>query len=181
MNKTGFLGMAILAIIIGTSIAFLMASSQPPEVGYYKPHKGVFLSDKMHTGTYKSILGALPVQNPISFDIGFQDQVPWLNNTKSPGVEIVVLENELIRSNYEGTVQFVRSDRAWRKTHIDIDNGIIDGNHYTTVYEYVGDIRVVPGQEVAMGEIIGQGFRGRGVVYFEIQVNGFPVNPITPS
>ncbi len=182
MNKKKLFAMAILAIIVGSVAAYwLAASSHPIEVGYYKPKRGLILQDQVIKGTYKSALGILPIQNPISFDIGFGDPVPWLNNTPSPGVEFLALENELIRVNYDGTVKFIRSDRAWRRTHLDIDNGEVDGHRYMTVYEYVGDIRVKPGQELKAGEVIGQGFVGRGVIYFEILKDGVPIDPIKPA
>ncbi len=182
MNRRKLIAMAFLAIIIGSAVAyFVAASNRPVEVGYYKPKRGLVLEDQLRKGAYKSVLGVLPIQNPIYFDIGFGDPVPWINNAPSHGVELLALENELIRANYDGTVKFIRSDRAWRRSHIDIDNGEIDGHRYTSVYEYVGDIRVSPGQELKMGEVIGQGYVGRGVVYFEIQVDGVPVDPIEPA
>ncbi|MFH1470230.1 MAG: M23 family metallopeptidase [Candidatus Micrarchaeota archaeon] len=182
MNSKKILLMAVLAVITGSFVAyFMMSSNRPLEVGFYKPPRGLYLPENTRTGTYNSALGILPIQNPVSFDIMFEDPVPWFNNTPSPGVEFLVLENELIRANYDGMVKFIRSDRAWGRTHIDIDNGELDGHRYITSYEYVGDIRVRPGQELKMGEVIGQGFVGRGVVYFGISKDGVPIDPIRPA
>jgi hypothetical protein len=122
--------MRMLALLALLLLLFGCAQQELP-VGVYKPAKGVTTGD-VRTGAYGSILGNLPIQNPVTYDIGFGEPVPWENNSPSGGVEFLVLENELIRANYDGTVKFIRSDRAWRTTHIDIDNGIINGRHYMT-------------------------------------------------
>ncbi|MFH1448116.1 MAG: M23 family metallopeptidase [Candidatus Micrarchaeota archaeon] len=147
-------------------------------VGHYIPSEGLVVEGNVRTGTYYSVLGDLPVQNPVRFDIGFGDLIPWQNNSPSQGVEFLVLNNELIRANHDGVVKFIRSDRIWRRTHIDIDNGVIDGKRYMSAFEYVGDIGLIPGDEITKGQVIGQGYVGRGSVYFEIRIDGKPVDPI---
>ncbi len=172
----------LFAVIIGVSIAvFYTISSQQVPVGYYRPAKGLVLNGNLKSGSYNSILGSLPVQNPVSFDISFGDPVPWQANQKSEGVEFLVLENEVIRANYDGEIKYIRSDRAWRRTRIDIDNGEVNGHKYMTSFEYVGAIQVKPGEYIKEGQMIGQGFAGRGSLYFEIKEDGNPINPIKPA
>jgi len=172
----------LLAVAIGVLVAvFYTISSQQVPVGYYRPAKGLVLNGNLKSGIYDSALGSLPVQNPVSFDISFGDPVPWQAKEKSDGVEFLVLENEIIRSNYGGEVKYIRSDRAWRRTHISIDNGEVNGHKYMTSFEYVGAIKVKPGEYIKEGQMIGQGFAGRGSLYFEITEDGTPINPIKPA
>jgi hypothetical protein len=177
MRRAVLFAFLFVAMVIGFFLLFYLTSSSVP-IGYYRPAKGLILQNRIREGVYESSFGALPIQNPVSFDIAFGELVPWQNNTMSNGVEFLILDNEVIRANEDGQVMFIRSDRAWRTTHIDIENGFIDGHRYTTTFEYVGNIKVRPGDEIRRGQIIGQGFQGRGALYFEIQQDGIPISPI---
>ncbi len=94
------------------------------------------------------------------------------------GVDIACAWGTPIRAAESGVVTRVQ----YLKTGYGYNIIINHGGNLQTLYGHLSNIYVVPGQEVARGEIIGlEGSTGRSTgphLHFEVRVNGSAVNPL---
>jgi murein hydrolase activator len=95
----------------------------------------------------------------------------------SNGVEISATRGEDVKAVYKGKVVFSGDFKSYGNMLI-LDNG---GNVYT-VYAYLSNINFVKGQDVVKGSILGKaGYSSMNkqyAVYFEVRLQGVPMDPV---
>jgi septal ring factor EnvC (AmiA/AmiB activator) len=92
------------------------------------------------------------------------------------GVEIAAVEGQDVKAVHGGVVEFAAPFTGYG-TLVIIDHG---GNAFT-LYGHLQHAAVSPGARVARGSTVGQAGRnpgGQQVVYFEVRIDGRPVDPV---
>lgn len=112
-----------------------------------------------------------PTEGDISSDFGYR----W--GRLHAGIDIANDSGTAVKASRSGLVSFA----GWNDSYgymVKIDHG----QGYTALYAHLSDYTVVPGQEVALGQVIGyMGSTGNSTgphLHFEVHKDGYLINPL---
>lgn len=115
-----------------------------------------------------------PVRGPVTLEFGAAD---WPYMAVHTGIDIAVRSGTPVVPAMPGTVIYAGTISWGYGTHIIIDNG----NGIQTIYAHLSELRVVKGQVVTMGQVIGlsgsSGWATGPHLHFQVNVADKPVNP----
>jgi murein hydrolase activator len=126
----------------------------------------------------KPFRGALewPVPGRVLSRFGQQRNPRFGTTTDQSGVEIESVDGAPVRAVHEGRVAYADVFAGLGQLVI-VDHG----NLAFTLYGYLGSIAVTRGMAVTGGQVIaaaGRGPAGNSAVYFELRIDGKPVDPV---
>ena len=117
-----------------------------------------------------------PVVGPVRSTFGRHKHPKFETYTVQNGIEIAAPADTPVGAVHEGTVVFADHFRGYGLMVV-VDHG--DKHH--TLYAHLAETRVVPGQRVAAGELVGTvgatSLGGPGL-YFEVRREGRPQDPL---
>ena len=117
-----------------------------------------------------------PVVGPVRTTFGRHKHPKFETYTVQNGIEIAAPADTPVGAVHEGTVVFADHFRGYGLMVV-VDHG--DKHH--TLYAHLAETRVVPGQRVAAGELVGTvgatSLGGPGL-YFEVRREGRPQDPL---
>ncbi|MDN5347278.1 MAG: hypothetical protein PWP65_842 [Clostridia bacterium] len=115
----------------------------------------------------------LPLEGEVIRPFGWEQSPVDKNKRFHGGIDIEGLPHAPVKAAYHGKVKDVRRDAALGLL-VEIDHG---GN-VIALYANLGEARVVSGQEVRQGDVVGVLPGGpRPYLHFEVRKNGEAVNP----
>lgn len=122
--------------------------------------------------------GALdwPVTGTLAGSFGRQVDRRFFTSVVSNGVRIAAGESTPVKAVHEGTVAYASTFAGFGKLVI-VDHGA----QAFSLYGYLSDIDVTPGEQVSRGQTIGTvgtGLDGAAGLYFELRIDARPVDPV---
>jgi len=117
-----------------------------------------------------------PVSGEVVGSFGRQVDLRFHTSIVSNGVRIAAAAATPVRAIHEGTVAYAESFPGFGKLVI-VDHGAVA----FSLYGYLADIDVAPGTHVSRGEavgIVGSALDGTAALYFELRIDGKPVDPL---
>lgn len=134
----------------------------------------------------EKMLGSIPAIMPIHqkdlklMASGFGERIDPIYKTSHfhAGMDFVADIGKPIYATGNGTVEFAGTDDSGYGIHVKINHGF----GYLTLYGHMSQMKVVEGQKVKRGDLIGLvGSTGKSVgphLHYEVHKNGVPVNPV---
>lgn len=134
----------------------------------------------------EKMLGSIPAIMPIHqkdlklMASGFGERIDPIYKTSHfhAGMDFVADIGKPIYATGNGTVEFAGTDDSGYGIHVKINHGF----GYLTLYGHMSQLKVVEGQKVKRGDLIGLvGSTGKSVgphLHYEVHKNGTPVNPV---
>lgn len=134
----------------------------------------------------EKMLGSIPAIMPIHqkdlklMASGFGERIDPIYKTSHfhAGMDFVADIGKPIYATGNGTVEFAGTDDSGYGIHVKINHGF----GYLTLYGHMSQLKVVEGQKVKRGDLIGLvGSTGKSVgphLHYEVHKNGVPVNPV---
>lgn len=132
------------------------------------------------------MLGSIPAIMPVQqrdlklMASGFGERIDPIYKTSHfhAGMDFVADIGKPIYATGNGTVEFAGTDDSGYGIHVKINHGF----GYLTLYGHMSELKVVEGQKVKRGDLIGKvGSTGKSVgphLHYEVHKNGTPVNPV---
>lgn len=132
------------------------------------------------------MLGSIPAIMPVHQEdlklmaSGFGDRIDPIYKTTHfhAGMDFVADIGKPVYATGNGVVEFAESDGSGYGLHVKINHGF----GYLTLYGHMSQLKVVAGQKVQRGDLIGLvGSTGKSVgphLHYEVHKNGVPVNPV---
>ena len=117
-----------------------------------------------------------PVAGPVLSPFGQRRNPRFGTTVTQSGVEIAAPDGETVRSVHEGRVVFADVFAGFGQLVI-VDHGSMG----YTLYGYLGSITKLKGSAVAAGErlgTVGRSPSGNSALYFELRIDGKPVDPL---
>ena len=132
------------------------------------------------------MLGSIPAIMPVQqkdlklMASGFGERIDPIYKTSHfhAGMDFVADIGKPIYATGNGIVEFAGTDDSGYGIHVKINHGF----GYLTLYGHMSELKVVEGQKVKRGDLIGLvGSTGKSVgphLHYEVHINGTPVNPV---
>jgi murein hydrolase activator len=117
-----------------------------------------------------------PAPGPVEALFGHQQDRRFHTTTVSNGIRIAAVPATPVRAVHEGTVAFAEPFQGFGNLVI-VDHGGLS----FSLYGYLAEISVAAGARVARGQPVGttgSALDGSPALYFEMRVDGKPVNPL---
>ena len=117
-----------------------------------------------------------PAQGTVAVPFGPQVNARFGTTTLSSGIEIVAAAGSPVRAVHEGTVAFADTFTGFGQLVI-LDHG----EQSYSLYGHLAAPAVQRGQRVEHGSLlgtVGRGPTGRASLYFELRIDGQPVDPV---
>ena len=122
-----------------------------------------------------------PIQGRITSPFGWRTHPIFNSRSFHSGIDIGGPNYGEIKASNSGKVIYSGWYGGYGKVVI-IEHGIVNGKPITTLYAHMSSIKVVNGQKVAKGQVVGyEGTTGYSTgphCHFEVRVNGQPNNPL---
>jgi len=132
------------------------------------------------------MLGSIPAIMPVHQEdlklmaSGFGERIDPIYKTSHfhAGMDFVADIGKPIYATGNGIVEFAGTDDSGYGIHVKINHSF----GYLTLYGHMSELKVVEGQKVKRGDLIGKvGSTGKSVgphLHYEVHKNGTPVNPV---
>jgi septal ring factor EnvC (AmiA/AmiB activator) len=117
-----------------------------------------------------------PARGRVTGRFGRQESSRFGTTTNRNGIEIEIPEGQPVRSVHEGTVAFADQFTGYGNIVI-----LEHGNRTYSLYGFLGTMEVSRGARVEAGTLIGTSGmdpNGKPALYFELRVDGAPVDPL---
>ncbi|MGI6329608.1 MAG: M23 family metallopeptidase [Bacilli bacterium] len=126
---------------------------------------------------------AIPFESDYSITSCFGPRLlSWENEVRThKGIDVVARDSKNILAAADGYVNIVQHGNESYGNWIEIVHGLDGENSYATRYAHLSSIKVVQGEVVKMGDVIGvEGSTGNSSgshLHFEVRINGKAINP----
>lgn len=122
-----------------------------------------------------------PIQGRITSPFGWRTHPIFNSRSFHSGIDIGGPNYGEIKASNSGKVIYSGWYGGYGKVVI-LEHGIVNGKPITTLYAHMSSIKVVNGQKVTKGQVVGyEGTTGYSTgphCHFEVRVNGQPNNPL---